>query len=85
MAGIAIRAYKGQASVVQVHAFDDLSDQQLKVFFQEARSRDYQKLLHDAKKLVASAPSRKPAGRVNRIRRRLQELQETDFFGNPYA
>jgi hypothetical protein len=79
----AIRAYKGQASVVQVQAFDDLSDQQLKVFFQEARSRDYQKLLHDARKLVASAPSRKPAGGLNRIRRRLQELQEIDFFGNP--
>ena len=79
----AIRAYKGQASVVEVQAFDDLSDEQLKALFQEARSRDYQKLLHDAKKLVASVPCRKPAGRLNRIRRRLQELQDIDFFGNP--
>jgi hypothetical protein len=79
----AIRAYKGQSSVVEVQAFDDLSDEQLKALFQEARSRDYQKLLHDAKKLVASVPCRKPAGRLNRIRRRLQELQDIDFFGNP--
>lgn len=79
----AIRAYKGHASVVEVQAFDDLSDEQLRALFQEARSRDYQKLLHDAKKLVASVPTRKPGGRLNRIRRRLQELQDIDFFGSP--
>ena len=78
-----IRAYKGQASVVGVQSFDDLSDDQLKALFQEARSRDYQKLLHDAKKLVAAVPAPKPAGRLNHIRRRLQELQNVDFFGNP--
>jgi len=78
-----IRAYKGQASVVEVQAFDDLSDEQLKTLFHEARSRDYQKLLHDAKKIVGSVPTRKPAGRLNRIRRRLRELQDIDFFGNP--
>jgi hypothetical protein len=78
----AIRSYKGQASVVQVQGFDDLSDDRLKELFQEARGRDYQKLLHEAKKLVDAAPSRKPAGRLNRIRRRLQELQDIDFFGN---
>ena len=43
----AIRAYKGQASVAEVQSFDDLSDDQLKSLFQEARSRDYRKLLHD--------------------------------------
>jgi hypothetical protein len=79
----AIRAYKGQASVAQVHSFDDLPDHRLKQLFQEARSRDYQKLLQEAKKVVAASPSRMPAGRLNRIRRRLQELQDIDFFGNP--
>lgn len=78
-----IRSYKGQASVVEVQRFDDLSDDRLKELFQQARSRDYQTVLHEAKKLVASSPSRKPGGRLNRIRRRLQELQDIDFFGNP--
>jgi hypothetical protein len=78
----AIRAYKGQASVVQVQSFDDLPDDTLKQLFQEARSRDYQKLLHEAKK-IAAAPSRIPTGRFNRIRRRQQELHDIDFFGNP--
>lgn len=78
----AIRTYKGQASVVQVKGFDDLPKERLKELFVEARSRDYQKLLHDAKKLLALSFSKRPTGRLNRIRRRLQELQDIDFFGN---
>src|SRR5712692_8519172 len=69
----AIRTYKGQASVVQAQGFDDLPAEQLKRLFLEARSRDYQKLLHEAKKLLALPSSRRPTGRVNRIRRRLVE------------
>jgi hypothetical protein len=79
----AIRTYKGHASVVQVQGFDDLPAEQLKRLFLEARSRDYQKLLHEAKKLLALPPSRRPGGRLNRIRRRFLELQDIDFFGNP--
>jgi hypothetical protein len=79
----AIRSYKGQASVVQAQAFDDLSPEQLKGLFLEARSRDYQRLLHDVKKFLALPPSRRPSGNLKRIRRRFQELQEIDFFENP--
>src|ERR1700732_4306740 len=78
-----IRTYKGQASVAQVQGFDDLPAEQLKRLFLEARSLDYQKLLHEAKKLLALPPSRRPGGRLNRIRRRFLELQDIDFFGNP--
>src|SRR6516225_628761 len=46
----AIRTYKGQATVVQVQSFDDLPSDRLKQLFVEARSRDYQRLLHEAKK-----------------------------------
>src|SRR5215469_3645372 len=79
----AIRAYKGQASVVQVQSFDDLPAADLQQRFVEARSRDYQKLLHETKKIIALSPARRPRGQVNRIRRRFQELQDIDFFGNP--
>lgn len=79
----AIRTYKGEASVVQVQGFDDLPDERLKQLFIEARSRDYQKLLHEAKKVLAISPVRRPGGRVKRIRRRFLELQDIDFFGNP--
>jgi hypothetical protein len=79
----AIRTYKGQASVAQVQGFDDLPEERLKGLFVEARSRDYQKLLHEAKKLLAFSPPRRPRGYLNRIRRRLLELQDIDFFANP--
>jgi hypothetical protein len=78
-----IRADNGQASVVQAQGFDDLPAERLKVLFVDARTRDYQKLLHEAKKLLAIPASRRPDGRLNRIRRRFVELQEIDFFGNP--
>src|ERR1700688_3074756 len=79
----AIRTYKGQASVVQVQGFDDLPAEHIKELFIEARSRDYQKLLHEAKKVLALSPSRRPGGRLNRIRRRFLELHDIDFFVNP--
>jgi hypothetical protein len=78
-----IRAYRGQASVVQVQGFDDLPTEQLKGLFVEARSRDYQKLLHEAKKLLGFSPARRSSARLNRVRRRFLELKEIDFFGNP--
>jgi hypothetical protein len=79
----AIRSYKGQASVVQVQGFDDLSPEHLKGLFIEARSRDYQRLLHDVKKFLSLPPSRRSAGHLKRIRRRFQEIQEIDFFEGP--
>src|ERR1700719_813020 len=78
-----IRAYKGQASVVQVQAFDDLSDVRLRQLFIEARSQDYQRLLHLAKKLLAIAPARRPAARLTKLRRKFQEVAAIDFFDNP--
>jgi len=79
----AIRTYKGQASVVQAQSFDDLPAERLKQRFLEARAHDYQKLFYEAKKILAMSPSRRPAGRLNRLRRRFLELQDIDFFGSP--
>jgi hypothetical protein len=79
----AIRSYKGQASVVQVQGFDDLPTERLEQLFIEARSHDYQKLLHELKKFLSLSPGRRPAGRLNRIRRRLLEVVGIDFFDTP--
>src|ERR1019366_8416832 len=54
----AIRTYKGQASVVQVQGFDDLPAAQLKRLFVEARSRDYQKLMYETKRLLTLPSAR---------------------------
>jgi hypothetical protein len=78
-----IRAYKGQASVVQAQGFDNLPAARLKQQFVEARAQDYQKLLHEARQFVALPSSRRPAGRLQRLRRRFLELQDIDFFESP--
>jgi hypothetical protein len=79
----AIRSYKGQASVVQVQGFDDLPAERLKQLFVEARSHDYEKLMREVKKVLALSPSQRPTGQLKRIRRRLSEIQDVDFFGSP--
>jgi len=79
----AIRNYKGQASVVQVQAFDDLPEQKIKNLFVQARSKDYENLLRDLKKLVALSPSRRPTGQLARLGRRFHEITVIDFFKNP--
>ena len=78
-----IRNYKGQASVVRVQAFDDLSDKGLRQMFNQARGRDYEKLLRELKKLQDLASSRRPAGKLSRLRRQFQEITAIDFFENP--
>lgn len=79
----AIRSFKGQASVVHVRKVDDLPAERLKALFNEARSHDYQKLLHETKKYLALPLARRPAASLKRIRRRFLELQEIDFFDHP--
>jgi hypothetical protein len=79
----AIRNYKGQASVVQVQAFDDLPDKSLRQLFVEARSRDYERLLREVKKIAALSHLRRPAGRLARLRRQFHEIEVIDFFVSP--
>jgi hypothetical protein len=78
-----IRSYKGQASVVQVEAFDDLPDGHLRQLFLEASSRHYDRLLRESKKLVSLPHSQRSPRQLSRLRRRFQEIAATDFFANP--
>ena len=78
----AIRNYKGEASVVQVQAFDDLPHETLRQQFIEARSREYEALQHDIKTLTSS-PKRASVHAVSRLRRRYQEVVAIDFFESP--
>ena len=74
----AIRNYKGQASLVQVQGFDDLPDKKMRQLFMEARSNDYEKLLRELR-----STARHPTGRLNRLRKRFQEIAAIDFFESP--
>jgi len=77
----AIRKYKGEASVAQVQAMDDLPFEKLVQLFIQARSKDYEALTREAKKLI-SRNKREP-GELARLRRRFQEITAIDFFNSP--
>jgi hypothetical protein len=79
----AIRTYKGQASVVQVKRFDDLPDERLKKLFADARSRDYEVLAVELKRVLAQFRAVPTGKRLNRLRRRFQEIVAIDFFHSP--
>ena len=76
-----IRKYKGQASVAQIHAIDDLPSDKLRDKFVEARSRDYEELMCAIRKLTGKG-KHEPGG-LARFRRRLQEITAIDFFNSP--
>jgi hypothetical protein len=76
-----IRKYKGAASVVQAQAIDDLPREKLVQLFVEARSRDYEGVLQQLRRLrPASAGA---AGQAARLRKRFQEIADIDFFTSP--
>jgi hypothetical protein len=79
----AIRNYKGQASLVQVQAFDDLPEEKLRQLFVEARTREYEALLRDLKKILALSPAHRSTARLAQLRRRFQEIVAIDFFSSP--
>ncbi len=77
----AIRKYRGQASVAQLHAIDDLPTEKLQQMFIDARSKDYEALMRDLKNLKAK--SKREPGDIARFRHRLQEIVFIDFFNSP--
>jgi len=77
----AIRKYNGQACVAQLQAMDDLPSEKLVQLFIQARSKDYETLTREAKKLVGR--SKREPGELARLRRRLQEIASIDFFNSP--
>ncbi len=80
----AIRKYRGEASVIEVQAIDNLSSTQLVARFTEARTRDYQELLQELQGLASAPPQERSAARLSRLRHRFQEIAAIDFFGNPF-
>jgi hypothetical protein len=78
-----IRSSKGQAAVAQVCSFDELGNEQIENMFNEARTREYQVLEKELKKLAKLPNRNTPEPGVVRLKRRLQQIVEIDFFGSP--
>jgi len=74
-----IRSSKGHAAVAQVRSFDDLRPEQIEHMFNEARTREYQVLERELKKLK----SERVEAALVRLNRRFQQIVEIDFFACP--
>src|SRR5437879_2308884 len=74
----AIRGFKGEASVLQVLAIDDLPSDALKEQFREVRKPDYAALIRDLQQLKPSTQGF--STQLTRLKRRFQEIVEIDFF-----
>jgi len=77
----AIRGFKGEASVLQVVAIDDLPSDALKEQFREDRKPDYTALIRELQQLKPSTKGF--STQVARLKRRFEEIVEIDFFECP--
>lgn len=78
-----IRNSKGQAAIAQVSSFDQLRNEQLEQMFNDARTRDYEALEKELKKVGNRARSGGDDATLIRFKKRLLQIAEIDFFGSP--
>lgn len=76
-----IRGSQGHAAVAQVRSFDQLRNEQIERMFTEARSQDYRALERELKSLPRTRV--KAENGLVRVKKRLQQIAEIDFFGCP--
>src|SRR6516164_9585318 len=79
----ASRKYGGDASVVHVKSIDNISTPHLIGRFAESRAKEYQELIRDIEKLIATPQYERGTGKLTRLRSRFQEIVDVDFFGSP--
>src|SRR6516165_9133232 len=49
----------------------------------ESRAKEYQELIRDIEKLIATPQYERGTGKLTRLRSRFQEIVDVDFFGSP--
>ncbi len=77
----AVREFKGEASILEVHSVDDLPVSKLKERFREARAAEYTALLTEIEKLAKGKTGK--SQQSGRLRRRFEEIVAIDFFESP--
>lgn len=76
-----IRGSKGEASVLQVRSLDDPPIERLRNLFRQERRPDYTALIREIQKLDSS--SQGFPNQLAKMKRRLDEISEIDFFACP--
>ena len=74
----AVRASKGDASVLEIATIDDLSTAAMQQLFRQARDGDYVALEKELKKLKPQGGP--PSAQLVRLRKRFNEIVAIDFF-----
>src|SRR5260370_10105326 len=78
-----IRGSKGHAAVAQVCSFDELRNEQIEQMFNQARTREYQDLEKELKKSAKPLKRAKSEAVILRLKKRLHQIVEIDFFCSP--
>jgi hypothetical protein len=76
-----IEAEGGGATIVAASVVAGLTDRELESLFRAERDADYAEITHAARTLAESPDATTAHGDVARLRRRLGDVQKTDFFG----
>ena len=80
----------GEACICEARMIDGLSDQDIRALFDETRDTDYREIADEARGLAEGTRNTgglsedartEIAGRVKRLRKRLAQVAEIDFFG----
>ena len=77
-----VRDGGGEATLIQANRIEGLSNEQIAGMFNEERAKDYAELIREAK---AFGKSKGNEAEIERLRKRLAELREIDFFECPAA
>jgi hypothetical protein len=71
----------GEATVCEARLVEGLTDEAVEALFRAARDADYAQVAEEARQLGSDAVSPTLAHGVRRLRKRLEEVAELDFFG----
>lgn len=78
-----IRSSNGEAAVAQVCSFDDLQNQEIQRMFIQARTRDYHAIEKDLQKISKIQRGDRAQTTILRLKKRLEQIVEIDFFASP--
>src|SRR5262245_37942653 len=81
-----IVAQHGDAMVCEARLIEGITNEQVEALFHAARDADYAQLAQEARRVLSSASKERARGSleadVARLRRKLAEIVEIDFFGS---
>jgi hypothetical protein len=80
-----VRDGGGEASLIRATEVEGLANEQIVRLFNEARAEDYEEFIAELKPVGKARHGTKSNGDLERLRARLQEIRQVDFFNCPRA